>query len=143
MVNLCNLLIQELKENAEMELLDDIKDLLQKLKAIAEEQSSDSILAEVYRLEALLALAELDLKETKILLEKGYTVAKEKGLTTIMSSIREEQNRLTEKIELWESLQEMKAPLKETLKHVKIEESMKQLQHEESVASGKLFSLKI
>ncbi len=143
MVNLCDLLIQELKEKAEMELLNEIKDLLQKLKIIAEEQSSDSILAEVYRLEALLALAELDLKETRLLLEKGYTIAEKKGLTSIVSSIREEQERLTEKIELWESLQERKAPLKETLEHVKIEESMKQLQHEESVTSGKLFSLKI
>jgi tetratricopeptide (TPR) repeat protein len=143
MVNLCDFLIQDLKEKAEMDLLTEIKDLLQKLKIIAEEQSSDSILAEVYRMEALLALAELDLKETKILLEKGYSIAKEKGLVRIESDIREEQNRLIEKIDLWESLQERKAPLKETLKHVKIEESMKQLQHEENIASGKLFSLKI
>ena len=143
MVHLSDLLIKELKQTAEFELLEEIKELVQKLQEIAEEQSSNSILAEIYRLEALLALAELDLKETRQLLQKGLVLAEEKGLESIASNIREEQNRLTEQIKLWEELQKRKAPLKETLQYIKIEESMKQLQHEETVTSRKLFSLKI
>ncbi len=143
MVHLCDMLIKELKETAEIELLKEIKVLLQKLQEIAEEQSSNSILAEIYRLEALLALAELDLKETRQLLQKGLALAEEQGIESIASNIREEQNRLTEQIKLWEDLQKRKAPLKETLQYVKIEESMKQLQHEETVTSRKLFSLKL
>jgi tetratricopeptide (TPR) repeat protein len=143
MIHLCDMLITELKQTAEIELLKEIKDLVLKLQEIAEEQASDSILAEIYRLEALLALAELDLKETRLLLQKGLTIAEEKGLESIAINIREEQNRLDEQIKLWEELQERKAPLKETLKHVKIEESMKQLQNEEIVANRKLFSLKL
>ncbi|MCG3220734.1 MAG: hypothetical protein H7641_05080, partial [Candidatus Heimdallarchaeota archaeon] len=143
MVNLCDMLIIELKQTAEIELLKEIKDLVQKLQEISKEQSSDSILAEIYRLEALLALAELDLKETRQLLQKGLALAEDKGLESIASNIREEQNRLEEQIKLWEGLQERKAPLKETLQYVKIEESMKQLQHEETVTYRKLFSLKI
>ncbi|MHA1954213.1 MAG: tetratricopeptide repeat protein, partial [Candidatus Heimdallarchaeaceae archaeon] len=143
MVNLCDMLISELKQTAEIEVLNEIKDLVQKLQKIAEEQSSDSILAEIYRLEALLALAELDLKETKQLLQKGLTLAEEKGLESIASNIREEQKNLEDQITLWEELQERKAPLKETLQHVKIEKSMKQLQQEETITYRKLFSLKI
>ena len=143
MVNLCDMLIDELKQTADIELLKEIKELVQKLQEIAEEQSSNSICAEIYRLEALLALAELDLKETRQLLQKGLSLAEEKGLESIASNIREEQNRLEEQIKLWEGLQERKAPLEETLQYVKIEESMKQLQNEETVTYRKLFSLKI
>lgn len=143
MVNLCDMLIKELKQTAEIELLKEIKDLLQKLQTIAEEQSSDSILAEIYRLKALLALAELDLKESRDLLQKGLTLAEEKKLENIASNIRGEQKQLEEQITLWEDLQNRKAPLKETLQYVKIEESMKQLQHEETDTYRKLFSLKI
>jgi tetratricopeptide (TPR) repeat protein len=143
MVNLCDMLIKELMETAEIMLLKKIKDLLQKLQSIAEEQSSDSILAEVYRLKALLALAELDLKESRDLLQKGLTLAEEKKLENIASNLRGEQKRLEDQIMLWEGLQERKAPLKETLQYVKIEESMKQLQHEETDSYRKLFSLKI
>ncbi len=143
MVHLCDMLISELKKSADIELLEEIKELVRKLHKIAEEQSSDSILAEIYRLEALLALAELDLKESRLLLEKGLTLAEDKGLESIASNIREEQNRLEEQITVWEELQERKAPLKETLQYVKIEESVKQLQKEETIASRKLFSLKI
>lgn len=143
MIHLCDMLIKELKLTAETELFREIKDLVQKLQEVAEEQSSNSILAEIYRLEALLALAELDLKEAGQLLQKGLALTEEKGLESIASNICEEQNRLNEQIKLWEDLQKRKAPLKETLQYVRIEESMKQLQNEETVTSRKLFSLKI
>ncbi|NHK31133.1 MAG: tetratricopeptide repeat protein [Asgard group archaeon] len=143
MIHLSDMLIAELKQTAEIKLLKEIKDLVQKLQEIAEEQKSNSILAEIYRFEALLALAELDLKETRLLLQKGLNVAEENGLESIASNIREEQKRLDEQIKLWEELQKRKAPLKETLQHVKIEESCKQLQNEELVANRKLFSLKL
>ncbi len=143
LIHLCDMLTQELKQTAEIELLGEIKDLVHKLQEIAKEQSSDSILAEIYRLEALLALAELNLKETGQLFQKGLALAEEKGLENIALNIREEQNRLEQHIKLWEELQEREAPLEETLQYVKIEESMKQLQQEETVTYRKLFSLKI
>ncbi|NHJ48909.1 MAG: tetratricopeptide repeat protein [Asgard group archaeon] len=143
MINLCDMLIKELKLTGESELLSEIKTLLQKLQKIAEEQKSNSILAEIYRLEALLALAELDLKETRQLLQKGLDLAEEKGLENIAANIREEQNRFEEHVKLWEELQKRNATLKETLQHVKIEESVKQLQQEENFSHRKLFSLKL
>ena len=143
MVNLCDLLIKELTQTAEVELLTEIRDLVGKLQEIAKEQSSDSILAEIYRLRALLCLAELDLKEARNLLQKGLILAEEKSLERIASDIRGEQRDLEEQIKLWEELQERKAPLEETLKYVKIERSAKHLQHEETVTYKKLFSLKI
>jgi tetratricopeptide (TPR) repeat protein len=143
MVNLCDLLIKELTKTADIELLEEIKNLVQNLHNIAEDQSSNSILAEIYRLEALLALAELDMKKSRLLLKKGIVLAEEKGLESIASNIREEQKELEEQINLWEELQKRKAPLKETLQYVKIEKSMKQLQQEENLTYKKLFSLKI
>ena len=143
MVNLCDLLIKELTQTAEAELITEIRDLVGKLQQIAEEQSSDSILVEIYRLRALLSLAELDLKEARSLLQKGLTLAEEKSLESIASDIREEQRELEKQIKLWEELQERKAPLEETLRYVKIERSAKNLQHEETVTYKKLFSLKI
>ena len=143
MIHLCDMLIQELKQSAVKELLDQIKGLLHKLQEIAEEQASNSILVETYRLEALLALAELDLQATRQLLQKGFALAEEIGLESIASNILEEQKELEEQIKLWEELQDRQAPLEETLQYVKIEETMKQLKQEETVTHRKLFSLKI
>jgi tetratricopeptide (TPR) repeat protein len=143
MVNLCDMLIRELTLTANAELLEEIKELLLKLHSIAEEQSSNSILAETYRLEALLALAELDLKKARNSLQKGLNLAEEKKLESIASNIREDQINLDEQIQLWEELKERKAPLEETLQYVKIEKSMNQLKQEETITYKKLFSLKI
>jgi tetratricopeptide (TPR) repeat protein len=143
MINLCDMLIVELKQSGDSELLTEIKVLIQKLRKIAEEQKSNPILVEIYRLEALLSLAELDLKETRKLLQIGLALAEEKGLENIASSLRKEQQNLEEQITLWEKLQKQNAPLIETLQHVKIEESMKHLQKEETIAYRKLFSLKL
>ena len=143
MVHLCELLLSELKVTGDNELFKEIKNLTHKLLEIAEKQSSHSLLAETYRLEALLALAELDLKKAKQLLKNALNIADEKGLEKTAAKIRDEQQELEEHIDLWEELSNRKAPLEETLQHVHIEETIKEMQDNEIIAHKRLFSFKI
>ncbi len=143
MVHLCDLLLTELKTTGNNELFKEIKNLTHKLLEIAKKQNSHSLLAETYRLEALLALAELDMNKATEFLEKALTIAEEKGLEKTAVKIREEQEKLVEQIELWEELSKRKAPLDETLKHVQLEETIKEIQSNEIITNKSLFSFKI
>ncbi|NHJ32546.1 MAG: tetratricopeptide repeat protein, partial [Asgard group archaeon] len=122
MVHLCDLLLSDLKMTGDTKLFKEIKNLTYKLHEIAEKQNSFSLLVETFRLEANLALVELDLKRAKQLLEDALELANEKGLEKIVSQIQDEQRKLEEQIELWEELSKRKAPIEETLEHVHIEE---------------------
>lgn len=143
MVHLCDLLLTELKTTGDKELFKEIKNLTHKLLEIAKKQSSHSLLTDTYRLEALLALAELDMKKAKEFLEKALSIADEKGLEKTAANIREEQKKLEEQIELWEELSNRKAPLEETLQHVQIEESIKEMQTSDLITHKRLFSFKM
>ncbi len=143
MVHLCDLLLSELKMTGDEKLFIEIKNLTHRLLEIAKEQSSHSLLIETYRLEALLALAELDLKKAKELLKNALNLADEKGLEKTAVNIRDEKQKLDEQIKLWEELSNRKAPLEETLQHVEIEKSIKQIQKTEVITHKRLFSLKI
>ena len=143
MVHLCDLLLSELKETGDRKLFKEIKNLTQKLHEIAEKQSSHTLLAETYRLKALLALAELDLKQAKQLLKNALDIVDEKGLEKIAAKIRNEQQELEEHIDLWEELSKREAPLVETLQHVHIKETIKEMQDNEIITQKRLFSFKI
>jgi len=143
MVHLCDLLLSELKVTGDGELFTKIKNLTHRLHEIAEKQSSHSLLAETYRLEALLSLVELDLKKTKQLLKNALNIADKKGLEKTAAKIRDEQQELEEHIDLWEELSNRKAPIEETLQHVQIEKTIKEMQTNEIITHKRLFSFKI
>ena len=143
MVHLCDLLLKELKTTGDLELFKEIKNQTHKLMEIAEAQNSFSLLVETYRLEGLLALAELDIKKARELLKKALEIAEEKGLEKSAVNIQDELQKLDEQIELWEELGKRNAPLEETLQHVEIEETIKEIQSTEIIINKTLYSFKI
>jgi tetratricopeptide (TPR) repeat protein/predicted amidohydrolase len=104
MINLCDLLLSELKMTGEDELFGEIKTLTKQLLEIAERQASQSLLAETYLLQSKLALIELDMGQAKKLLTTALHIAQEKGLDKLFHTLKSEQDQLHAQMKKWELL---------------------------------------
>jgi tetratricopeptide (TPR) repeat protein/predicted amidohydrolase len=104
MVHLCDLLLSELKLTGEEELFGEIKELTGQLLAIAQDQSSASLLAETYLLQSKLALIELDMGQARKLLAQAHGIAEEKGLNVLAQVVVKERDALQSQMKKWEAL---------------------------------------
>ena len=117
-LNLCELLIREIELTGVVDLLDNIQTHLTQLHEIAENQKIHWLLIEILRLKSQIALLVFDIIKARELLEAALRVSQDKGIEKLTVEILNEQIEIEEKIVILEKLQEINAPLIETLKHV-------------------------
>jgi len=117
-LNLCELLIREIEMTGEAGLLENIQTHLTQLQDIAENQKIYWLLIEILRLKSQIALLVFNVSKAEELLEAALRVSQDKGIEKLTVEIINEQIEIEEKITIWEKLQELDAPLIETLKHV-------------------------
>ncbi|MBK5112148.1 MAG: tetratricopeptide repeat protein [Candidatus Heimdallarchaeota archaeon] len=152
--HLVEIRLKELQVTADQEILTEVKKQIEIIQEHAEENKQFNLLANLYRLKSQLALVELDAKKAVELLITAKTLAEEKNLQMIASNIREEQAKLDQQQNMWNRLTEQKAPLKDTLKEVHLDNRAKQLANEtivevrdertgDVIEYRKLFALKI
>ncbi len=122
MLNLCELKINELRETNNMELLEEAKSLANKIHDIAQKQHSMIIFAESYWLLSQIALIELDIGSAREYLTKAQNIAEEWGIDQLALKILKDQDKLLEKLELWENLSTKNASLPEIIETADIEE---------------------
>ncbi|MHA2319717.1 MAG: tetratricopeptide repeat protein [Candidatus Hodarchaeales archaeon] len=127
MIHLCDLLLFELSMTGEDEILLEVKNLTEKLHKIAKDQSSHSLLTEVYVLKSKLALLELDINKAQELLDVALLNAENKGLRTLAIKIYSEKTLLETEIEKWKYLTKRKAPLNERLELTRLEGLMERV----------------
>ncbi|MHA2289031.1 MAG: tetratricopeptide repeat protein, partial [Promethearchaeota archaeon] len=122
MIHLCDLLLFELKMTGEEEILHEVKNLIEKLHNIANQQASHSLLTETFVLQSKLALLEMDIQTAQKLLEKALVTAEKRGLRNLAIKVYSEKTLLETQIEKWKYLVEKKAPLSERLELTRLEE---------------------
>ncbi|MCG3217603.1 MAG: tetratricopeptide repeat protein, partial [Candidatus Heimdallarchaeota archaeon] len=79
LLNLCEILLTELKLSEDQEVYDEICIHVKRLIEIGKQQYSYSLLAETYWLQARLALLNLEMKKARNLLTQAQFIADEKG----------------------------------------------------------------
>jgi tetratricopeptide (TPR) repeat protein len=121
MLNLCEMLLQELRTTANEEVLIEIKGILQKLQAIAERQYSYSLLVDTYLLKSKMALLELDLDSARKLLNDAQQIAEEKGLQNLAMMISEEYDTLMDQLGKWTDLIDQNVTMIEKLELTELE----------------------
>ncbi|WP_457556564.1 tetratricopeptide repeat protein [Candidatus Harpocratesius sp.] len=94
MLNLCELLILELKSTGKEEILKEIKTLIGKLYNIAKSQNSYVLLGEIYLLEAKISLLELNHKKARDLLNLAQNLAEERGLNLLNIKVSQEYDSM-------------------------------------------------
>jgi tetratricopeptide (TPR) repeat protein/predicted amidohydrolase len=127
MIHLSDLLLSELKMTGEEELFEDIKSLTQQLLDIAKEQASPSLLAETYLLQSKLAMIELDMGRAQKLLTQAIQLTIEKGLDSIASNLKKEQNLLQSQVEKWERLVQQNPSRQEMIDQTKIDDLLNKM----------------
>ena len=119
---LCDLLIEELQLSGEEELIEEIHQLLDKLFVLAVKEKNHALHAEVYWLQARLALLKFDTQEARRKLTQAQLIADEKGLHRLARKISAEYDSLLRQLDKWEELEQKDISLIERLQETGINE---------------------
>ena len=121
-VNLCDLLLEELKYSGEEEILHKIQDLFNRISDVAYKQRSITTLVELYSLQAKLALIEGNAELSNKLLIKALSIAENKGLELIAEKLKVQQDQLIKQLEDWKALFIQNSKLQERIEFLNLKE---------------------
>jgi hypothetical protein len=116
LVNLCEILLEELKFTNNVEILDELNPLIGKIFDFAEKQNACAWLADTKLLQAKLALIQMDLDRAKQLLTQAQRIAEFHSLSLLALKISSEHDNLLNHLNEWNSLKNTDAPMSERIK---------------------------
>ncbi|KKL54592.1 hypothetical protein LCGC14_2263870 [marine sediment metagenome] len=123
-INLCDLLLIELRITNYPEIIDEIQPYIQKLLDFAEQQQSYWILCETHLLQAKLSLLTFDIKKAKRFLTQAQQIAERFAFTQLSTKIAEENNDLLKREDLWEKLKREGAPMADRVELARLDEQI-------------------
>ena len=126
-LNLCELLLQELRTTGNEEILIELKEVVSRLQNIAEGQNSSIWLAKTYWLQSKIALLEFDLERSQELLTQAEIITNEKGLRKLLNKISSERDILLSQFNKWEKVLEQKPSVREIIELTQIEEMVERM----------------
>ncbi len=126
-LNLCELLLEELRHYKQEEVLHEVSSLIGQLIEDAQAQSSFRQLSEGYRLLSKLALLEGDFAKARRLLNQSELIAVEKGFDSFALRVAEEQDELIAREEKWVKQPSIEALSVEMLEEAQIEPLIHQM----------------
>lgn len=132
-LNLCDLLLVELKFTNDIDLLNEINPLITQLLYIAENQNSSWIMCEAYFLQAKLALIILDIEEARRLLTKAQNTAEKNGLKLLAKKISNEHDELLKQLAMWEDLKSSKVSIGKRIELAHLNELIDRMVHNRAI----------
>ncbi|MFX1490500.1 MAG: hypothetical protein ACFFBI_15220, partial [Promethearchaeota archaeon] len=138
LLNLCDLLLVELRSLGMLEIIDELKFYISKLLVIAEKNHSYSILAESHLLQAKLALITFDLKDARRLIAKAQSIAEKYSLSRLAMKISIEHDDLLRHLNMWENLRDSKVSIAERLELSGMTEQMSDMIHPHEIEFPKI-----
>ncbi|MHA2203448.1 MAG: tetratricopeptide repeat protein [Candidatus Hodarchaeales archaeon] len=132
MLNLCELLLDELKLSGEMEVLLQVKELLTEIHEIGLQQQSSQLIVQSIILKAKFLLIDGDFEDAQDHFELARITADERGLQNLVSKITEEQENLLREVDKWAEMIEKNAPLRDRIKLAKLDEYISEIIHTKS-----------
>ncbi len=129
LLNLCELLLTELRITNDLEVLEELNQFIGRLLEIAEKSHSYMILCETYLLQAKLSLLTFNIKKSQRFLTQAHQIAEKFDLTQLTAKIANEKEDLIKKLDLWEKLKEDDAPMSNRIELARLDENiMKMIQ---------------
>jgi len=133
-IELCDLYFKEFQLTHEIEILDDIQPLIDRLeKDITISYDSYPLLANLKLLQAKLALLQINMVEARKLLTEAQKIAEEHDLQLLAGEISKEHDRLLKELKLWESIKKEQTSVAERLKLASIDGVMERLQKKRAI----------
>jgi tetratricopeptide (TPR) repeat protein len=116
LIHLCDIYLGEFRNTNNLEVLEDIKPLIENLINIAQKSNSYSILCETFILQARLALITLEVKKARRYLTQAQELAKKYGMDLLAMKISNEHDELLNQLNIWESLKQSNSSIAERIK---------------------------
>ncbi|MFX1251038.1 MAG: tetratricopeptide repeat protein [Promethearchaeota archaeon] len=127
LLNLCDLLLVELRITNESEVLSEINILMSRLLTIAKQQHSHLLITEIYILKSKLSLLELNIQDAQRFLDQAQLIVEEKGLKRLAIKVSREQAVFREKMDKWKLIIKHNAPINERLELAELEAQIMQM----------------
>ena len=143
LINLCDLFLGELRMTNDIEVIDELKPLINKLSNIAEITNSYWLLTESYLLQSKLALITLDIKEGQRYLTQAQQIARRSNLNQLTMKIANEHDDLLKKLDLWEKLKEVDAPMSERLELARVDEQIEGILQNRTILTAQVSEEKV
>ncbi len=124
LLNLCELLLIELRMINDVEVLDEINPLIDRLLEIAEKSHSYWVLCESCLIQAKISLLTFDMKKSQRFLTQAHQIAERFDLTKLTAQIANEKEDLIKKLDLWEKLKEEDAPMSDRMELARLDEKI-------------------
>jgi len=124
LLNLCDLLLNELRNTHNLKLLNDIQSYIHQMLYISKNANSFWWLAETYLLQAKLDLITLDLKKAEDSITQAQKIAEKFGLIQLNERILIEQAKFHDQINKWKSLRKSKATITELIDLAQIDDQL-------------------
>ena len=123
--SLSELLLIELRITDDIEIINEITPLINKLIDTANQQKYYYYLIEGFILQSKLALLTFDIKTARRFLTQAQRVAERHGFTGVASEILKLQEDLMQRLTTWEHLKKKNAPLSERIELARFEDHLK------------------
>ncbi|MFW9971046.1 MAG: tetratricopeptide repeat protein [Candidatus Odinarchaeota archaeon] len=124
LINLCDLLLNELRNTHNLELLNDIQSCITQILDLSKNANSFWWLAETYLLQAKLELLMLDLKKAEDSITQAKEITEKYGLIQLNERILLEQSELHKQHNKWEILRNSKAQITELIDLAQIDNQL-------------------
>lgn len=124
LLNLCDLLLVELRTSNDPKLLNEVQSYVIRLPEIATQQYSNWLLAETYVMQSKLALVDLNVQKARQYLDKAQYLAEERGICRLAIKISSEHDTLLEQLNQWEIFIDRNVSLTERAELTHLEEQV-------------------
>lgn len=130
MINLCELLLEELKFYGENEVMVEVQNLSERISSIAREQNAFNMLAESYVIQSKIALLNMNTTKAKSLLAQAQLIADEKGFKRLAVKISFEHDGLLDKLDQWNDYIGQNTSFAERIEFIEFEKLISDVIHQ-------------
>lgn len=143
LVDLCELLITELRITNDLNIIDEIKPLINKLLDFATLINSFYYLIEANIIQAKLALIQFEINNARRFLTQGQRMAERHGYSKLAIEIAELHEELIRQSETWNHLKEINAPVSKRMELARLSENLNDLVRVQMSTKAQVYEKKI
>ncbi len=132
-IELCDLYLQELDIFKDLEIIDEIRPLIERLLNESKHMNSFSLQAYAVLLLGKISLLQLNMGETRQYLTQAQRIAEENGLQLLARQISSEHDRLLELVDELQQIERKKASVTERINLASLDITLEQLQGKRSL----------
>jgi tetratricopeptide (TPR) repeat protein len=126
-LNLCDLLLFELKKSEDYKLLEELKSYIKQLQEIGIRELTYPLLVQTYWLQSQISLLELNAEGAQHLYTEAQAMAEEKELELMARKISDEHDFLIGQLDLWEKFTTKLPSILEIFELTRIEDMLSQM----------------